>query len=141
MRNMNSIIYTYNRSILSSPKTNYGCNCGDKTNSSLQNQCLTPNIFSQAQADVSNNMENEKRIYLGVSETPFKERYSNHVKDIAKQLNCENCMETKAKQQSSNNNMENCEKSFWKSQAYFLQIRFNREIIDNQISRSRRMIS
>ena len=26
-------------------------------------------------------MDNEKRVYLGVSETPFKERYGNHVRD------------------------------------------------------------
>ena len=26
-------------------------------------------------------MDNEKRVYLGVSETPFKERYDNHVRD------------------------------------------------------------
>ena len=26
-------------------------------------------------------MDNEKRVYLGVSETPFKKRYGNHVRD------------------------------------------------------------
>ena len=79
MRDMNSIISAHNRSILNPPKTNYGCNCRDNTNCPLQNQCLTPNIFYQA--DVSNNLDNEKKVYLGVSETPFKERFSNHVRD------------------------------------------------------------
>ena len=78
MRAMNSIISGHN-SILSPPKTNHGYNCRDSTNCPLQNQCLTPNIVYQA--DVSNNVDNEKRFCLGVSEIPFKERYSNHVRD------------------------------------------------------------
>ena len=45
----------------------------------MQNQCFIPNIVYQA--DFSNNLDNEKRVYLGVSETPFKERYGNHVRD------------------------------------------------------------
>ena len=45
----------------------------------MQNQCFTSKIVYQA--DVSNNVDNEKRVYLGVSETPLKERYSNHVRD------------------------------------------------------------
>ena len=69
----------HNCSVLNLTKTNYGCNCRDNTNCSFQNQCLTPN--SVYQADVSNNMDNENRVYLGVSETSFKGRYSNHVKD------------------------------------------------------------
>ena len=44
MGNMNSIISARKRSILNPPKTNYGCNCRDSTNCSLQNQCLTPKI-------------------------------------------------------------------------------------------------
>ena len=44
----------------------------------MQNHCLTPNIIYQA--NVSDNGDNEKRVYLGVSETPFKVRYSNHVR-------------------------------------------------------------
>ena len=79
MRNMNSIISAHNRSILNPPKTSYVCNCRDNTNCPLQNQCLTPKIVYQA--DVSNNEDNEKRVYLGVSEIPFKERHTNHVRD------------------------------------------------------------
>ena len=71
MCNMNSIISPHNHSILNPAKTNYGCNCRDKTNCPFQNQCLTPNIVYQA--DVSNNVNNKKSVYLGVSETPFKE--------------------------------------------------------------------
>ena len=66
---MNSIIFPHNRSILN-PPIMVG-NYRDKTNCPLQNQCLTPNIACQA--DVSNNEDNENRVYLGVSETPFKD--------------------------------------------------------------------
>ena len=45
----------------------------------MQNQCLT--LDTDYQADVSNNVDNERRAYLEVSETLFKERYSNHVRD------------------------------------------------------------
>ena len=78
MRNMSSIIFAHNRTILNPPKNNYGCNCRGNTNCLLQNHCLTPNIIYQA--NVSDNGDNEKRVYLGVSETPFKVRYSNHVR-------------------------------------------------------------
>ena len=86
INNINSIISTHNSSILSPPKTNYGRNCRDKTNYPLQNRFFTLNIVYQA--DVSNIVENEKRIYFGLSETPFKERYGNHKKGTAMQLNC-----------------------------------------------------
>ena len=41
------------------------------------------------------------------------------MKDIAMQLNCQICTGTKMKQQSINNNKDNCKKSFWKSQRSF----------------------
>ena len=44
---MNSIISANNHSILNPLKINYGCNCRDKNNCPLKNQCLTPNIVYQ----------------------------------------------------------------------------------------------
>ena len=49
------------------------------TAKSSQNQRLTPNIVYQA--NVSSNINNKKRVCLGLSETWFKERYNNHVRD------------------------------------------------------------
>ena len=72
MCNMNSIISAYNHSILNLSKTNCGWNCRVNVNCPMQYQFLGPTIVYQA--DVSNNADNEKGIYLGVSETPFKER-------------------------------------------------------------------
>ena len=46
----------------------------------LQNKCLTPNIVYQS--DITNNVDDERRVYLGLSETPFKNRYHNHVRDF-----------------------------------------------------------
>ena len=42
---------------------------------------LTPKIVYGA--DVRNNTNDEKKFYLGVSETPFKERFRNHKKEFA----------------------------------------------------------
>ena len=50
----------------------------------LQNKCLTPNIIYQA--DITNNVDDEKRVYLGLSETPFKDRYCNHVRDFNNEI-------------------------------------------------------
>ena len=32
------------------------------------------------QADIANNVDDERRVYLGLSKTPFKDRYHNHVR-------------------------------------------------------------
>ena len=34
------------------------------------------------QADITNNVDDERGVYLGLSETPFKDRYRNHVSDF-----------------------------------------------------------
>ena len=46
----------------------------------LQNKYLTPNIVYQA--DITNDVDEERRVYLGLSETPFKDRYRNHVRGL-----------------------------------------------------------
>ena len=84
MRNMGSIVSAHNRSILSPPKTNFGCNCRNKNTCPLQNKCLTPNIIYQA--DVTNNVDEERRVYFGLAETPLKERHRNHVRDFKHEI-------------------------------------------------------
>ena len=37
-----------------------------------------PNIATYLSSDVTNNLDNEYKYYLGLAETTFKERYSNH---------------------------------------------------------------
>ena len=62
---MNSVSYT-----------EYGCNCRSKESYPLQNKCLSPKIVYRA--DVKNPTNDEKIFYLGVTETPFTERFGNH---------------------------------------------------------------
>ena len=84
MHNMSSIISADNRSILNPPKTSFGCNCRTRNMCPLQNKCLTPNIVYQA--DITNNVDDERRVYLGLSETPFKDIYRNHVRDFNNEI-------------------------------------------------------
>ena len=84
MRNMSSIISADNRSILNPPKTSFGCNCRTRNMCPLQNKCLTPNIVYQA--DITNNVDDERRVYLDLSETPFKDKYHNHLRDFNNEI-------------------------------------------------------
>ena len=84
MRNMSSVTYAHNRSILNPPKTSFGCNCQNRSMCPLQNKCFAPNMVYQA--DVTDNVDDEKIVYLGLSETPFKDRYRNHVTDFNNEI-------------------------------------------------------
>ena len=83
MRNISSIIASHNISVLRPKAKEYGCNCRNKESCPLQNQCLTPKVIYEA--TVVNNSDDEKRVYFGASDTTFKERYRNHIRDF----NCE----------------------------------------------------
>ena len=90
MGNVGSVLSAHNRNILYPKKSEFGCNCRSKTDCPLDNKCLTPKIVYQA--DVRNDTNDEKKFYLGVSETPFKERFRNHKKEYTHN-NCRNCTE------------------------------------------------
>ena len=49
---------------------------GKRTNDQCRNKCLTPNIIYEA--TVTNNTDMVEKIYFGLYETSFKERYRNH---------------------------------------------------------------
>ena len=83
MRSMSSII-SHNCSILNPPKTSFGCNCQNRSMCPLQNKCVTPNIAYQA--GITSNVDDERRVYLGLSETPFKDRYRNHVMNFNNEI-------------------------------------------------------
>ena len=77
MRNVASIISSKNKTLLKPDNSNtYSCNCKDKSTCPLPNQCLTPNIVYKA--EVENDINNEVKTYIGLTETPFKTRYANH---------------------------------------------------------------
>ena len=79
--NIASVLSAHNKNILHPKKSEFGCNCRSKTDFPLDNKCLTPKIVCQA--DVPNDTNYEKKFYLGISETPFKERFRNHKKEFA----------------------------------------------------------
>ena len=74
--NMGSIISSHNKHILNSNNNEYRCNCNNRDESPLENECLTARIVYRA--DVTNNKIEEHKYYYGISDTPFKEGYENH---------------------------------------------------------------
>ena len=84
MRSMNSVISEHNCSTLSPPKTSFGCNCRNRSMCPLQNKCLTPNIVYLA--EITNNVDDERRVYLGLSGPLFKDRICNHVRDFNNEI-------------------------------------------------------
>ena len=79
MGNVASALSAHNRKILYPKKSVFDCNCRSKADCPFDN-CLTPKIVYQA--DVQNDTNNENKFYLGVTETPFKERFRNHEKEF-----------------------------------------------------------
>ena len=74
---MASLIATDNRSILNPNDQVYAvANCRVRNECPLQHKCLTPGIVYQV--TVTNNKDDVKKIYYGLYETPFNERYRNH---------------------------------------------------------------
>ena len=75
-KNMASLIATHNRSILNPNDQVYGCNCRVRNDCHLQYKCLTSGIVYQK--TLTNNNDDAEKIYYGLCETTFKERYRNH---------------------------------------------------------------
>ena len=82
MKNISSIISSHNKILLNKDERNieYGCNCRRKNECPMENKCLTPKLVYQA--IVSNDKDLVKKKYIGLTETPFKERYRNHKKSF-----------------------------------------------------------
>lgn len=79
-KNMASTISAHNRKILKPIDEDFGCNCRSNRICPLDGKCLTPNTVYLA--EITNNTNTEKRFYIGISATPFKERARNHNRDI-----------------------------------------------------------
>ena len=69
---------THNKYILNSKQTSFGCNCRNKDNCLLDDECMTPNIIYHA--DVTT--DNDHKLYYGTSEATFKQHHSNHTRDF-----------------------------------------------------------
>lgn len=80
MPSIKSIINSHNKKILHTEPANNNqktCNCQNKDNCPLNNQCLTKSIIYEA--TLTSNIPNypEKK-YIGLCETTFKKRFANH---------------------------------------------------------------
>ena len=82
---MASFIATHNRSILNPNDQVYRCNFRVRNDCPLQHKCLTPEIVYQA--TVTNNNDDAEKIYYGLCEATFKERYRNHTSSFRHEKN------------------------------------------------------
>ena len=81
MKNIGSIISAHNRKILNPIVQFYGSNCRVKSSCSLKGECLNPKIIYWADV-VSNDKNSAKKFYVGLPDTPFKERYRNQTRNL-----------------------------------------------------------
>ena len=80
---MGSVLSRHNKKTLSRKEDQYGCNCRNKAECPLDNNCLTPRIIYQA--DVLTNLNDSEKFYIGLADTAFKGRYRNHTRDFRNQ--------------------------------------------------------
>ena len=83
MPNVKSIINKHRKTVLDPPTNNseLTCNCINKEKCPLQAKCLTNNIMHKA--TLTSNQDNyQHKIYYGITETKFKQRYANHIKSF-----------------------------------------------------------
>ena len=90
MKNINSAISSHNKSILNPRTTSFGCNCQEKENCTLNGECLASQLVQRA--TVTNAVNEDMQKYIGLADTTFKERHSNH-KRYFKYQKYRNCAE------------------------------------------------
>ena len=89
-RNIKLIISSHSKQILTPKNKQVACNCRIKNSCPLNNKFQTSQLIYQA--DVTNNLDNEYKYYLGLAETTFKEQYSNR-KSLFKNENSKSSIE------------------------------------------------
>ena len=82
MANIKSVINMHNKEVITGKKTQaVKCNCINKPDCPLSNQCQITNIIYKAK--ITSNLRNyQEKIYYGTSEGTFKQRYGNHKKSF-----------------------------------------------------------
>ena len=75
---MERIIKKHNQKILNANQatTTHGCNCRKKATCPLENHCLTPSIVYNAKVTTTEDPIGKN--YIGLTEGPFKQRYTQH---------------------------------------------------------------
>ena len=79
-KDMDSIISGHNHNILNPKEKSFGCNCRKKDSCPLNGKCLTPKLIYYA--GVSKETNSDQKVYFGLAETTFKERYNDHKRDV-----------------------------------------------------------
>ena len=85
MPNIRSKINGHNLNIIQNQNINSNidkCNCHNKNQCPLNNNCLAENIIYQANITCNLPNHNEK-VYIGLCETSFKKRFANHKKSFS----------------------------------------------------------
>ena len=82
MANVKSIINMQNNEVITEKKTEAAkCDCINKPNYPLSNQCPIKNVIYKAK--ITSNLRNyHEKIYCGTSEGSFKQRYRSHKKSF-----------------------------------------------------------
>ena len=80
MPNIGTIISGHNKAVLNPKELTSSCNCRNKQDCPLDNNCLTSSLVFKA--EITNDVNDDYKIYIGAAETTFKERYRNHTKDM-----------------------------------------------------------
>jgi predicted GIY-YIG superfamily endonuclease len=83
-KNMKAVINSHNSQILNNIETNQGmrtCNCLRKNQCPLNGNCLISNSIYEATV-TSDKPDYQDKVYIGLAETTFKKRYSNHKKSF-----------------------------------------------------------
>ena len=58
----------------------FGCNCKVKNECPLNGECQTSSVIYRT--DLVNDYNDEEKLYFGLADTTFKERYRNHIRDF-----------------------------------------------------------
>ena len=80
MKNISSVISSRDKSILNPETTPFGCNCRKQDSCPLNGECLTSQIVCRA--TVTNTANEDRKKYMGLADSTFKERHSNHKRDL-----------------------------------------------------------
>ena len=79
--NVNSFITSHNRSLLHPREEEIQkCNCKKKDECPMKGNCQIKNIIYRA--DISNDVNDEKKFYIGLCAPDFKGRYNNHTRSF-----------------------------------------------------------
>ena len=96
MPSVQASINTHNKKILeeTKPLAPGNCNCQNPDECPMPGECTTPNILYEA--TITTDLPNYgEKIYKGISEPPFKNRYGNHKKSFSHQkYKSETCLST-----------------------------------------------